>query len=134
MNEPCSDKTELKGLLKTLWGKEKFLIMSNFSFSNSVFRRLILQTRKNQGLFGKVLMRLCDAWYQTWYQKLLHNITNPYKPFLRKNRLNYGVDWFDTEQKGSAKGQPVRTAQADRNRHFMQMHSTTFYRAYLKRK
>ena len=29
--------------------------MSNFSFSHSVFKRLILQTRKNQGLFGKVL-------------------------------------------------------------------------------
>ena len=26
-----------KSLLKTLWEKEKFLIMSNFSFSNSVF-------------------------------------------------------------------------------------------------
>ena len=29
--------------------------MSNFSFSYSVFRRLVLQTRKNQGLFGKGL-------------------------------------------------------------------------------
>ena len=29
--------------------------MSNFSFSHSVFKRLILQTRKNQGLFGKGL-------------------------------------------------------------------------------
>ena len=27
--------------------------MSNFSFSYSVFKRLVLQTRKNQGLFGK---------------------------------------------------------------------------------
>ena len=27
--------------------------MSNFSFSHSIFKRLILQTRKNQGLFGK---------------------------------------------------------------------------------
>ena len=26
--------------------------MSNFSFSHSVFKRLVLQTRKNQGLFG----------------------------------------------------------------------------------
>ena len=30
--------------------------MSNFSFSLSVFKRLLLQTRKNQGLFGKGLM------------------------------------------------------------------------------
>ena len=27
--------------------------MSNFSFSYSNFKRLVLQTRKNQGLFGK---------------------------------------------------------------------------------
>ena len=38
------------------WGKkEKLLIMSNFCFSHSVFKRLVLQTRKNQGLFGKGL-------------------------------------------------------------------------------
>ena len=33
--------------------KEKLLVMSNFSFSQSVFKRLVLQIRKNQGLFGK---------------------------------------------------------------------------------
>ena len=41
--------------LKTLWAKEKLIISSNFSFSRSVFKRLVLQTRKNQGLFGKGL-------------------------------------------------------------------------------
>ena len=41
--------------LKILWEKEKLLAMSNFSFSRSVFKRLVLQTRKNQGLFGKGL-------------------------------------------------------------------------------
>ena len=40
---------------KTLWEKEKLLVTSNFSFSLSVFRRLVLQTHKNQGLFGKGL-------------------------------------------------------------------------------
>ena len=40
---------------KTLLEKEKLLVMSNFSFSNNVFKRLLLQTRKNQGLFGKGL-------------------------------------------------------------------------------
>ena len=40
---------------KTLWAKEKLLVTSNFSFSHSVFERLVLQTRKNQGLFGKGL-------------------------------------------------------------------------------
>ena len=30
-------------------------VTSNFSFSHIVFKRLVLQTRKNQGLFGKGL-------------------------------------------------------------------------------
>ena len=38
-----------------LWEKEKLLVTSNFSFSLSVFKRLVLQTRKNQDLFGKGL-------------------------------------------------------------------------------
>ena len=49
--------------LKTLWEKEKLLVTSNFSFSHSVFKRLVLQTRKNQGLFGKGLKKkLTDGW------------------------------------------------------------------------
>ena len=42
----------------TLWEKEKLLIMSNFSFSHSVFKRLVLQTGKNLGLLGKGVMLL----------------------------------------------------------------------------
>ena len=42
--------------LKTQCGKEELLVSSNFSFSHSVFKRLVLQTRKNQGLFGKGLI------------------------------------------------------------------------------
>ena len=38
-----------------MWEKEKLLVMSNFSFSHIVFKKLVLQTRKNQGLFGKGL-------------------------------------------------------------------------------
>ena len=44
--------------LKTLWEKEKLLVTSNFSFSHCVFKRLILQTGKNQGLFVKGLTTL----------------------------------------------------------------------------
>ena len=40
---------------KTMWEKEKLLVMSNFSFSRIVFKIHVLQTRKNQGLFGKGL-------------------------------------------------------------------------------
>ena len=36
-----------------MWEKEKLLVMSNFSFSHSVFKRLVLQSCKNQGLFEK---------------------------------------------------------------------------------
>ena len=42
--------------LKTQWEKVKLLITSNFFFSHSGFRRLVLQTHKNQGLFGKGLI------------------------------------------------------------------------------
>ena len=38
---------------KTLWEKEKLLIVSNFSFSHSVFKRIVPQTHKTKGLFGK---------------------------------------------------------------------------------
>ena len=36
--------------------------MSNFSFSQSVFKRLVLQTRKNQDLFGKGLIYTFQAY------------------------------------------------------------------------
>ena len=42
--------------LKTWWEKEKLLVTSNFSFSLSVFKGLVLQTHQNQGLFGKGLI------------------------------------------------------------------------------
>ena len=38
---------------KTLWVKEKLLVASNFSFFHNVFKRIVLQTRKNKGLFRK---------------------------------------------------------------------------------
>ena len=34
-------------------GKEEILVTSNFSFSHSVFKRIVPQTRKKLGLFGK---------------------------------------------------------------------------------
>ena len=43
-----------------MWEKEKLLFTSNFSFSRCVFKRLALQTRKNQGLFGKGLNLLVN--------------------------------------------------------------------------
>ena len=40
---------------KTLWEKEKSPITSDFSFPHNFFKRLVLQTHKNKGLFGKGL-------------------------------------------------------------------------------
>ena len=41
--------------IETLWVKEKLLIMSNFSFSHSVFKRLVPQGRQNVFLCGNGL-------------------------------------------------------------------------------
>ena len=57
---------------KTLWEKEKLLVTSNFSFSHSVFKRLILQTHKNQGLFGKGLTNL----YRTPFENIVGKAEN----------------------------------------------------------
>ena len=46
---------------KTLWENEKLLLTSHFSFSYSVFKRLLQKTHKgdtNQGLLGKGLMTI----------------------------------------------------------------------------
>ena len=56
---------------KTLWEKEKLLVRSNFSFFHSVFKRLILQTRKNQGLCGKGLKDFkIQIAYKTLWKKV----------------------------------------------------------------
>ena len=40
---------------KTLWVKKKLLVMSNFSFSHSVFKRLTTDTEKPGLMFGQGL-------------------------------------------------------------------------------
>ena len=49
--------------LKTLGEKEKLVVTSNFSFSHSVYKRLVLQTHKNRGLFGKGLRVMRQFWF-----------------------------------------------------------------------
>ena len=49
-----NDKKFSKRVENTV-GKREMLVTSNLSFSHSVFARLVLQTRKSQGLFGKGL-------------------------------------------------------------------------------
>ena len=58
---------------KTVWDKEKLLITSNFPLSHSVFKSLVLQTRKKQGLFGKGLK---DGFYLPVSKRL---ILEPFK-------------------------------------------------------
>ena len=43
--------------LRRAYKKEKLLFTNNFSFFHGLFKRLVLQTRKNQGLFGRGLNR-----------------------------------------------------------------------------
>ena len=43
-NFEFNEKSRVLQRKKILWEKEKFLIMSNFSFSHSVFKILVLQT------------------------------------------------------------------------------------------
>ena len=50
---------------KTVWEKEKLLVTSNFSFIHNVFKRLLRQTRKNQGLFGKGLIHDLTHLFET---------------------------------------------------------------------
>ena len=40
---------------KTLWEKEKLLVTSNFSFSHSVFKKLVSQGRQKVSLYGNGL-------------------------------------------------------------------------------
>ena len=53
-------KSSLNGW-KRLWKKEKLLIITNFPFSHTVFKRLILQTCKTKGLFGKGITFYCTT-------------------------------------------------------------------------
>ena len=43
------------------------LVTSNFSFSQSVFKRLVLQIRKNQGMFGKGLSSIFSFFNNVFY-------------------------------------------------------------------
>ena len=50
-------------------GKGELLVISNSSFSHSVFKRLVLQTRKKRGLFGKGLRMILILFSRFFYIK-----------------------------------------------------------------
>ena len=70
--------------LETLCEKEKLLITSNFSFSHSVFKRLVRQTRENQGLFGKGLIDQ-NCYYS---KQLFYPLPDDIKMFNCKEQIN----------------------------------------------
>ena len=55
------------------------LVMSNFSFSHSVIERLMIQTCKNQGLFGKGLstkhMHVCIIIYHECFIQVVNDFS-----------------------------------------------------------
>ena len=60
-----ADKFEIKMAESSRKGKkaqweEKLLVKSNFSFSHCLCKRLVLQTCKNKGFFGKGLRHIFD--------------------------------------------------------------------------
>ena len=59
-----------------MWEKEKLLVTSNLSFSHSVFKKLLLQTRKNQGLFGRGLKELEGIYNPTLRERLDKSIVS----------------------------------------------------------
>ena len=72
---------------KTLQEKEKLLVKGNFSFSHSVFKRLVLQSRKNQGLFGKGLksLKVGIVWLRPNALKNNHRFSRLWKSSLLKH-------------------------------------------------
>ena len=68
--------------LKTLCEKEKLLVPSSFSFSQSVFVRFVLQTHENQFLFGKGLKRILSYadfnWDEVLHEREVSSKTFPY--------------------------------------------------------
>ena len=75
-----------------MWEKEKLLITSNFSFSHSVFKRLVRQTRKNQGFFGKEL-RGKKLLVFTILLKKANQVQMPKRKHIEKGQ-SYGKDFF----------------------------------------
>ena len=58
LKEFADDNFQFDERVENTVGKGEIVAKSNFSFSHSVFKRIVQQTRKNQGLFGKGLIFL----------------------------------------------------------------------------
>ena len=68
--------------------KEKFLVMSNFSFPHYVLKRLLLQTHKNKALFGKEQrVHLFLDSVENVVEKMLVTTISPFSTMLSKERF-----------------------------------------------
>ena len=83
-------ESPLRGL-KALWEKEKLLVTNSFSFSHSVFQRLLLQTRKNQGKFGKELNTIQSVNHSTEAGNNQNIWDKNYATFCNKDFKNLSV-------------------------------------------
>ena len=72
---------------KTQSEKEKLLVTSNFSFSDSVFKSFIQQTRQNKDLFGKGLNDIVSRMPKIKKNKRNSIVQGPYSPTILKNIL-----------------------------------------------
>ena len=72
--------------VENIVGKGEILVMSNFSFSHSVFNRLILQTRKTRPCFGKGLK---DLLVQSLKHKICFLVYHTLNPFPNKPRFSW---------------------------------------------
>ena len=58
-------------------GKGELLVTSNLSFSHCLFKRLVLQTRKNQELFGKGLKTALYSGEKCYFSVKTYKISPP---------------------------------------------------------
>ena len=105
-------------LLKTLWEKEKLLVMSNFSFSHSVFYmfeelfsifikfeivvcKLFQFGRVYNLLFGKGLNQFTAA-YPSFLPSVCPSITNIFRHIFVSNHSSHPIEtWYGSSSRGS---------------------------------
>ena len=78
---------------KTLWEKEKLLVMSNFSFSHSVFKRLVSQGRQKVSLCwnGLTLYRIVPTFNDPERGRTLETLREEKRWLLFREDDNSGL-------------------------------------------
>ena len=79
-----------RNLLKTLWEKEKLLVTNNFSFSHSVFKRLVSQGRLKVSLCGNGLILLDSFTFLLTLNHTIPTFNDPVKKRAFQNVVEKG--------------------------------------------